>query len=277
MPLKLLPVVLLEDRLALHRVLVRAGRAVDVARVGVPGRRRVRVVVGDLAVPDHHVVREHAAHRLGEAAADAPRPAPRTAPRSWSARPGSRPAPSRRSAARTPPRRPGSSVRARSRSIVLLHCGIFHSKLDRALERRLGQVDLHAVPGGLDVADVDQARPARSTRAARSGRRRCPGRGGRCRRTSAATSPSCTCRPGRASAGLRVGVLVPRVPPVDRVAQRVAASRTSPGRSSRRSTELPSRIRMPRLIVTRSVVTSLPSTTTPGVTNILRPQSVMSL
>ena len=56
---------------SLHRVLVRARRAVDVARVGVPRRRRVRVVVGDLAAPDHHVVREHAAHRLGEAAADA--------------------------------------------------------------------------------------------------------------------------------------------------------------------------------------------------------------
>ena len=34
---------------------------------------------------------------------------------------------------------------------------------------------------------------------------------------------------------------------------------------------------MPRLISTRSVVTSLPSTTTPGVTYIFRPQSVMSL
>ena len=33
---------------------------------------------------------------------------------------------------------------------------------------------------------------------------------------------------------------------------------------------------MPRLILTRSVVSSLPSTTTPGVTNILRPQSVIS-
>ena len=34
---------------------------------------------------------------------------------------------------------------------------------------------------------------------------------------------------------------------------------------------------MPRLIFTRSVVTSLPSTTMPGVTNIFLPQSVMSL
>ena len=34
---------------------------------------------------------------------------------------------------------------------------------------------------------------------------------------------------------------------------------------------------MPRLMSTRSFVTSLPSTTTPGVTNIARPHSVMSL
>ena len=34
---------------------------------------------------------------------------------------------------------------------------------------------------------------------------------------------------------------------------------------------------MPRLISTRSLVTSLPSTTTPGVTNILRPQLVIVL
>ena len=46
------------------------GRAVGVGRAAVPRRRRVRVVVGDLAVADHQVVREHAAHRLVEAAAD---------------------------------------------------------------------------------------------------------------------------------------------------------------------------------------------------------------
>src|SRR4029453_11456665 len=61
--------VFLEDRGVLHRVLVRPGRAVDVARVRVPRRRRIRVVVRDLAVADYHVVREYAAHRLGEAAA----------------------------------------------------------------------------------------------------------------------------------------------------------------------------------------------------------------
>ena len=68
--LEVLRAVLLEDRRVLHGVLVGAGRAVDVARVGVPRRRRVGLVVGDLALADDHVVREHAARRLVEADAD---------------------------------------------------------------------------------------------------------------------------------------------------------------------------------------------------------------
>src|SRR5580700_10695705 len=55
--------VLLEDRRVLHRVLVGPGRPVGVADAAVPRRGRVRVVVRDLPVPDHHVVRQHAAHR----------------------------------------------------------------------------------------------------------------------------------------------------------------------------------------------------------------------
>ena len=62
--------VLLEDRRVLHGVLVRAGRAVHVAHARVPRRRRVRVVVRDLAALDDHVVAEHAAHCLGEPAAE---------------------------------------------------------------------------------------------------------------------------------------------------------------------------------------------------------------
>src|SRR4051794_3269331 len=69
--LEVLAVVLLEDRLALDGVLVRARRPEAVPRVGVPGSRRIRVVVRDLPVADHHVVAEHAADGLGEADADA--------------------------------------------------------------------------------------------------------------------------------------------------------------------------------------------------------------
>ena len=48
-------------------------------------------------------------------------------------------------------------MRARSRSIALLHFGIFHSNSTSGLLRRLRQVDLDAVAGGLDVSDVDQS------------------------------------------------------------------------------------------------------------------------
>src|SRR5262249_35009015 len=62
--------VLLEDRSVLYRVLEGTRGAEGVPDTAVPRRRRVRVVVRDLPVPDDHVVAERAAYRLGEAAAD---------------------------------------------------------------------------------------------------------------------------------------------------------------------------------------------------------------
>src|SRR4029077_20981670 len=47
--------VFLEDRRVLHRILVRTRRPVNVARVGVPGSRRIRMVIGDLAFANYHV------------------------------------------------------------------------------------------------------------------------------------------------------------------------------------------------------------------------------
>ena len=41
--------------------------------------------------------------------------------------------------------------------MALLHLGIFHSNSTSGSEVGLGQVDLDAVAGRLDVADVDQA------------------------------------------------------------------------------------------------------------------------
>src|SRR6266480_4386021 len=52
---EMLLAVLLEDGGVLHRVLVGAGRALRVARAGVPAGRRIRVVVGDLALANDHV------------------------------------------------------------------------------------------------------------------------------------------------------------------------------------------------------------------------------
>ncbi len=60
--------VLLEDRRVLHRIFVRTRSSVNVARVGIPASRRIRMIVGDLAVANHDVMREHAAHRFVEAA-----------------------------------------------------------------------------------------------------------------------------------------------------------------------------------------------------------------
>ena len=64
---------------------------------------------------------------------------------------------------------------------------------------------------------------------------------------------------------------------VDRIAERVVLDEHLGRCPSPRRRSWPSRMRICRLISTRSVVTSLPSTTTPGVTNISRPQSVMVL
>jgi len=69
-PLESLRSVLLGDRGVLHGVLVGAGGAVGVADPAVPGRRRVGMVVGDLAVADDEVVGEHAADGFVEAAGD---------------------------------------------------------------------------------------------------------------------------------------------------------------------------------------------------------------
>src|SRR6476646_2005034 len=68
--LEVLRSVLLEYGGVLDGVLVRARRSERIARARVPGRRRVGLVVRDLALADHHVVGEHAAGSLVEAAAD---------------------------------------------------------------------------------------------------------------------------------------------------------------------------------------------------------------
>src|SRR5882757_7832863 len=60
--------VLLEDRRVLHGVFIRTRRAVDIARIGIPGSRRVGMVVGDLTAADHYVMREDATHCFVESA-----------------------------------------------------------------------------------------------------------------------------------------------------------------------------------------------------------------
>src|SRR5580704_15132727 len=52
--LELVRAVFLEDRGVLYRVLVRTRSAVNVARIGIPGGRRIWMVVGDLTLFDHY-------------------------------------------------------------------------------------------------------------------------------------------------------------------------------------------------------------------------------
>ena len=80
--------------------------------------------------------------------------------------------------------------------MALLHFGIFHSNSTSGSMARLGQIDLDAVAGGLDVADVHQAgqrrRPEARDRAAAGVERQMIA--GALVDTSAATSPRCSCR-----------------------------------------------------------------------------------
>src|SRR5579863_9289848 len=66
--LKFVRSVLLKNGSVLHRIFIRAGRAIHVARIGIPRRWRIRMVIRDLSIADHHVMREHAANSLMESA-----------------------------------------------------------------------------------------------------------------------------------------------------------------------------------------------------------------
>src|ERR1700729_3692104 len=68
--LELIRPVLLEDGCILHRILVRPRCPIHIPRVGVPGGGWIGMIVGDLTVPDHNMMREYAAYGLMEATAD---------------------------------------------------------------------------------------------------------------------------------------------------------------------------------------------------------------
>ena len=62
--------VLLEDRSILYRVFVWTRRAVDVTRIGVPGRGRIWMLISNFSVANHNMMREHAANGFVEPAAN---------------------------------------------------------------------------------------------------------------------------------------------------------------------------------------------------------------
>src|ERR1700730_2367695 len=68
--LELVGTVILEDRCVLHGVFIGSGRSVDITRVCVPRCRWIRMVVGNFAVANDHVMRKHAADGFVETASD---------------------------------------------------------------------------------------------------------------------------------------------------------------------------------------------------------------
>jgi hypothetical protein len=61
--------VFLEDRRVLHRIFVRPRRPEGIARAGIPARGRIGMIIGDFPLANDHVMRQQAAHRFVEAAA----------------------------------------------------------------------------------------------------------------------------------------------------------------------------------------------------------------
>ena len=141
------------------------------------------MVVGDLLVANDHVMREHAAHGFVEAAADGlvghieGREGLRAAGMNFlhglldAVEPHCR----------------GISLEIGAGAVAFNGIAPFGNlplKFDFRLERGLGQADFHAVAGGFDIADVHQVSQARSSTAARWGRRRCRAPGDRPVRSS---------------------------------------------------------------------------------------------
>src|SRR5690242_8255753 len=62
--------VFFEDRCVLDGVFVRSRRSVDIARTGVPWRRGIGMVIGNLTVLDNDMVRKDTTDSLVEAARD---------------------------------------------------------------------------------------------------------------------------------------------------------------------------------------------------------------
>ena len=114
------------------------------------------MIIGDLAVANDHVMREHAAHRLVEAAAD-------RLVRDVKRRPGLGPAGVQlfeRLLHKV--QRASGGVNLEEGACTVAFDGIaplgnFPLEFDFRLGRRLGQQEFHALPGGLNVADVDFA------------------------------------------------------------------------------------------------------------------------
>ncbi len=196
------------------------------------------MVVGDLAVADDDVVRQHAAHRLVEAAADG-------LVRHLELGPGLRAAGVQllhRLLGEVQGRRRRVGLEVGPGPVALDGVAPLRDlplELDLRQHRRLGQVDLDAVAGRLDVADVHQPRqrrgPEPGDRAAAGVERQVV--------AGPLVEPARRHDPGVLAVEVallrpRRRRLVPRMPPVDRVAERVGLDEHLARPPSRRSTTI---------------------------------------
>src|ERR1700730_17602368 len=158
--LEFLRPVFFEDGSVLYRILVRPRSAVNVAWIRVPGCRRVGMVVCDLALADHRVMREHAAYRLVEAATNGLLRNLESGPGSCSTGVQFLQRPLRK----TESRRSRINLEVSTGSIALdrvAPLGNLPFELNLGLGRSFGQVHLDALAGGLDVTDVHNSRECR--------------------------------------------------------------------------------------------------------------------
>ena len=215
--------VLLEDRRVLHRVLVRTRRAVNVARVRVPRRRRIRMVVGDLAVADDQVMRQDAAHGFVETAADRFVGHFERCERCGASGVHFRQRFLDEVERASGRRKPGSKC---ARGRVRLRCSISESSIRTRLRVSVavfGRSNLHAVIAGrFDVANIHQTcerrRPESRDRAAAGIQRQMI--------AGALVEPARRHHPGVFAGEVallrsRNRRLIPRMPPIDRIAERI--------------------------------------------------------
>src|SRR5580700_1701038 len=162
--LELVRTVLLKDRGVLHRVLVWTRSAVDIAWIGIPWGRRIRVVVCDLAFFDHYMVREHATNRFVEAATDGFLGHLELRPSFGMSGVQFR----QRLFHEVESSAGGINLEVGSRPIAFDSVATLRDlplELDLRQRGGLGQVHLYAATGGLDISNINQASQRRRPKA----------------------------------------------------------------------------------------------------------------
>ena len=169
MPLKFSGPILLEDGCVLHRVLVRPRSPVDVSGIGIPGSRRIGMIVRNFAVSDNDMVRKHAAHRFMEAASNRILRHPEVPECLGITAMQLHPSPARRNKAQPPLNKLGNTF---GHGHVQSRCSTSESstRIRSLAAGRLRQVDFYAAARRLDITDIDQSgqcgRPETRDRAA---------------------------------------------------------------------------------------------------------------